>query len=188
MPNRFEHAADVADRLTAGGLTVTGLPGGDVTASVHKTRVVRFSDKVLPVCCVYGTGEDAQPMGNGWLLTHTIKIDLVVKAADGFDAVSGPLIERVKAILFSDPVWLGRWRTLPSFTVQQLGEKEAEQVIAYETLVMRCTDTAITNYTPPPSLAPVIEGVDTDIDIVTGDPPEPDGSDDLILVQDTPET
>ena len=197
MPSRFEHAADIADRLTAAGVAVT-VDGEIHTASVHKTRVVRFDDKQLPVCCVYGIGENGPAQGGGWLLTHTLKIDLAFTATDGFDAVSGPMLERVKQILFSDPGWLGRWRELPGFTTQQhgesVGEGHASTVIAYETLVLTCTDVAVTNYAPPDSLAPALEGVDTEIDVATtayppggaAADPQPDGEIDLNLTQDVP--
>lgn len=153
MPTRAEHVADIVARLEP-------ILVPEHLNVFEGTRVMKFSSGKLPVGVVYGTGENATVEGRGWRVSYTLKIDLMVKADDGFDQITGPIMEAIKANLFGDPVWLGRWQGLPNFTVGQFRDADVGDAVAFETIVLSCTDVETTSYPPPQAADMVIEGVD----------------------------
>lgn len=143
MPTRHDHLVDIKDRLKAGA----------IGCFVHVARVKTLDSEQLPAICLYAPEESsghvlAQGTAPQFQPSFKLCIEVRVGYGDGFDVKAGQLVEKVKAILLTDPVWLARFKRYPTWHVQQYLDHRGEQSFCGEIMTIEAADRVPTVFSP----------------------------------------
>lgn len=145
MPSRYDHLADIKARLL-GRIEPIG-------AAIHLARVKTLDVDQLPALCLYAPeATSGEPLATGtapqFAPTVHLAIEVRVPEADGFDQAAGAIVERIKTLLFTDPVWLRRFKRYPTWRVHQYLDRRGETTFCGEVMTIQAEDRVPTVFEP----------------------------------------
>lgn len=159
MTSRAAHLDDIRARLA------DKIPA--VGARVWRSRIKTIDPaKHLPCICLYAPDEKsgqpeaagAQPMFSP---VYTFAIEIRTAETDGFDLQAGAIAEAVKALLYSDPAWLRRFKPYPHWDIRQFLDRRGESSFCGEVITITAQSRRPLDFRPP---APVVSGLTLAVD------------------------
>jgi len=166
---RMDHLLDLEARLKADAPLVAHIPA----IAFYRSRAAQIPVGVRAAVMLYAPEENGAPLSAGGVPQYpqdlTIAIEVRIMKLDDWDIEAGVITELIKSALFTDPVWLSRWKSNPSFTVRQFLEAKPEQVLCGEVISLNVTDRIPHQYAPVHS---ALTGIDLAVDLIDNGGPD----------------